>query len=86
MVAFRKNKEWKGGKAPIPDKTREEIVKEVEERVKTMIKSLLETLMREERELSFGSIPPRPTGATPAISSPSPVLWRTSAFLGCGRP
>ena len=61
-VAFRKNKEWKGGKAPIADKTREEIVKEVEERVKTMIKSLLETLMKEERELYLEEHPTKANG------------------------
>jgi hypothetical protein len=41
MVAFRKNEEWKGGKAPIPDKTREGIAKEVEKRIKAMIKTFL---------------------------------------------
>jgi hypothetical protein len=43
MVAFRNNKEWKGGKAPIADKTREGIATEVEERVQAMIKRLLAT-------------------------------------------
>jgi hypothetical protein len=33
-----------------------------------MVKSLLATLMGEERGLSFGSTKPRPTGTTPAIS------------------
>ncbi len=32
-------------------KTREEIVKEVEKRIKTMVKELLDALMREEREI-----------------------------------
>jgi len=33
------------------NKTREEILKEVEERIKTMVKELLEVLMKEEREI-----------------------------------
>jgi len=52
------------------DKTREEILKEVEERIKTMVKELLEVLMKEERLLHpRPSHPRRPPGG--AQSSPS---------------
>ena len=36
MVAFPEKLEKKGGKATMRDETREEIVKEVEKRIKTM--------------------------------------------------
>ena len=44
------------------DKTREEILKEVEERIKTMVKELLEALMKEEREIYLESHPTKANG------------------------
>ena len=82
-VAFREKRRPQR-KALIADKTRDGIITEVEERIQAMTQSLWETPKREELGLSFGSTPPRPTRATPAISWP--VLGRTSAFLGGGRP
>ena len=75
MVAFRKNKEWKGGKAPIADKTREGIPKEVEERVKAMIKTFLRR--------SWGK-----TGGTPwgAPHQGQRVLHPRSPGRSCGGP
>jgi len=44
------------------NKTREEILKEVEERIKTMVKELLEALMREERGLYLENHPTQANG------------------------
>ena len=44
------------------EKTREEILKEVEERIKTMVKELLEALMKEEREIYLESHPTKANG------------------------
>jgi len=44
------------------DETREEILKEVEERIKTMVKELLEALMKEEREIYLESHPTKANG------------------------
>ena len=41
---------------------REEILKEVEERIKTMVKELLEALMREEREIYLENHPTKANG------------------------
>ncbi len=41
MIPFPQKPGKKGGKAPIADKTRKEILKEVEERIKAMVKRLL---------------------------------------------
>ena len=46
----RKDSKRKEGRT-LRDKTREEILKEVEERIKTMVKELLEVLMKEERKI-----------------------------------
>lgn len=47
MVALpQKNRKKKGGKATVKDKTRKEILREVEERIKAIVKKLLERLMR----------------------------------------
>ena len=43
-------------------KNYEEILKEVEERIKTMVKELLEALMKEEREISIGNHPTKANG------------------------
>ena len=61
MVAFPE-KTGKERKAPIGNKTREEIVKEVEERIKTMVKELLEALMREERDIYLKDHPAKANG------------------------
>ena len=58
MVAFPE-KPGKGGKALIASKTRAEPLKEVEERIKTMVKELLEALMKEGREIYLESPPAR---------------------------
>ena len=52
----------KGGKATTRNKNREEVLKEVEERIKTMVKELLEALMKEEREISLGHHPTKANG------------------------
>jgi hypothetical protein len=52
----------KGGKATMRHKNCEEILKEVEERIKTMVKELLEALMREEREISLENHPTKANG------------------------
>jgi len=44
------------------DETREEILKEVEERIKTMVKELLEALMKEEREIYLENHPTKANG------------------------
>ena len=44
------------------NETREEILKEVEERIKTMVKELLEALMKEEREIYLESHPTKANG------------------------
>ena len=41
---------------------REEILKEVEERIKTMVKELLEALMKEEREIYLENHPTKANG------------------------
>jgi len=61
MVAFTE-KPGKGGKAPIASKTRAEPLKEVEERIKTMVEELLEALMKEGREIYLESPPTRANG------------------------
>jgi len=61
------------GKAPIGDKTREEILKEVEERIRTMVKVPLEVLIKEERDICLENHPTKANVyyTTPATSSPS---------------
>ena len=49
-----------------------------------MIKRLLAPLMRDERGLSLGSTPPRPTRTTPAISWPSPFYGGPPRSSGAG--
>jgi len=44
------------------NKTREEMLKEVEERIKTMVKELLEILMKEEREIYLENHPTKANG------------------------
>lgn len=44
------------------DKTRKEIIREVEERIKTMVKDVLESLMREEREIYLEEHPTKANG------------------------
>ena len=44
------------------DKTREEILKEVEERIKAMVKGLLESIMREERAMYLEEHPTKANG------------------------
>jgi transposase-like protein len=44
------------------DKTREEIVRELEERIKVMVKGLLESLMQEEREIYLEDHPTKGNG------------------------
>jgi len=44
------------------NKTREEVLKEVEERIETMVKELLEALMREEREIYLENHPTKANG------------------------
>ena len=44
------------------DKTREEILKEVEERIKVMVKGLLESIMREERAMYLEEHPTKANG------------------------
>lgn len=56
------------------NQTREEILRGAGEQIKAMVKELLELLMQEERTLYLKEVPPRLTGTTPAISSPSPAL------------
>ena len=43
-------------------KTCDEILKEMEERIKTMVKELLEALMKEEREISLENHPTKANG------------------------
>jgi len=43
-------------------KTCEEILKEMEERIKTMVKELLEALMKEEREIYLENHPTKANG------------------------
>jgi len=43
-------------------KTCEEILKEMEEQIKTMVKELLEALMKEEREISLENHPTKANG------------------------
>lgn len=44
------------------NKNREEVLKEVEERIETMVKELLEALMREGREISLENHPTKANG------------------------
>ena len=44
------------------EKTCEEILKEMEEQIKTMVKELLEALMKEEREISLENHPTKANG------------------------
>ena len=79
MVAFPE-KTGKERKAPIGNKTREEIVKEVEERIKTMVKELLEALMREERDIYLKDHPTKANGYyTCDLLTPkaSPATWKS---------
>ena len=55
-------KTGKGRKAPIANKTRDEILEEAGERIKTMVKELLEALMREEREIYLENHPTKANG------------------------
>jgi hypothetical protein len=56
MIAFPE-KARKERKTPIA-----EILKEVEERIKTMVKEMLEALMREEREIYLAQHPTKANG------------------------
>jgi putative transposase len=58
----RKGSKRKGGKASVADKIREQILKEVEVRIKTMVKEMLEALMREEREIYLEQHPTKANG------------------------
>ena len=61
-VAFPGNQGQKGGKALIADKTYGEILKEMEERVKAMVKGLLESILREERAMDLEEHPTKANG------------------------
>ncbi|MEN3010894.1 MAG: transposase [Candidatus Bipolaricaulaceae bacterium] len=62
MVAFPKRSGKQGGKTTMQDKTHKKILREVEERVKEMVKALLERIMREERELYLEQHPTKANG------------------------
>jgi len=61
MVAFPTGVR-KERKAPIADEAREQILKELEERIKSMVKELLEDLMQEERKIYLEKHPTKANG------------------------
>jgi hypothetical protein len=62
MVAFPEKTRKERRKTAMRQKTCEEILKEMEERIKTMVKELLEALMKEEREIYLENHPTKANG------------------------
>ncbi|MEM1684418.1 MAG: transposase, partial [Nanopusillaceae archaeon] len=62
MVAFPERREKERREGHHADKTRKEILREVGEQIKAMVKELLERLMREERALYLAEHPTKANG------------------------
>jgi len=62
MVACPEKTRKERRKTTMRKKTCEEILKEMEEQIKTMVKELLEALMKEEREISLENHPTKANG------------------------